>query len=407
MRRSTLICREGWYYLIVVGFVLAGALLREINLLMVLFGMLIGPFLFSWQLARLSVRDVKVTRRAPRQAAAGQTISIDVELANNKRKAGSWAVVVEDVVYQEAGPEPGSTSTARLCFSHVAGKQKLTRSYEGRLASRGRYRLGPLTASSRFPLGLLRHCVRVDETSTLIVYPRIGHLTRRWNSLRQEAYHGSRQMQRRRGLVEGDFHGLRDWRSGDATRWIHWRTSARQGELMVREFEQHREEDLAVLLDLWQPASPTPHHKQTIENAISFAATILSEQCRRGGSHLLLARTAHKPVISTGSASLALLEVALEGLATAEAFDQDHLPAMLTAALAKVRPRASVVLVSTRAVDLSDTERFVELWQDPRLRRWAGRVICLDASSSDLDAFFRLDQNATTGLRDLSPAETH
>ncbi len=48
-KRKTTVCLETWYYLVVMGFILAGAMLREINLLIVLFGMMVGPLLYNWR----------------------------------------------------------------------------------------------------------------------------------------------------------------------------------------------------------------------------------------------------------------------------------------------------------------------------------------------------------------------
>src|SRR5207245_10092424 len=59
---------------------------------------------------------------------------------------------------------------------------------------------------------------------------------------------------RRHPAAQSDFHGLRAFRSGDSPHWIHWRTSARLGELMVREFEETPDDNLVIILDAWLPA---------------------------------------------------------------------------------------------------------------------------------------------------------
>ena len=62
-----------------------------------------------------------------------------------------------------------------------------------------------------------------------------------------------------------------EYRPGDAIRRIHWRTSARADELMVREFEENRDEDAALLVDLWSDGKSAPEYFETV---ISFVATI-------------------------------------------------------------------------------------------------------------------------------------
>ena len=89
----------------------------------------------------------------------------------------------------------------------------------------------------------------------LLVYPRIGQLTRRWFQIQRQATENRRGQRHDRSAQQEEYHGLRDYRSGDSPRWIHWRTSARRGELMVKEFEQQNEQDLAILIDPWLPRS--------------------------------------------------------------------------------------------------------------------------------------------------------
>lgn len=387
-RRQINICYEGWLYMVVLAFLFTGAAMREINLLMVLFGLMVGPYLFSFGLVLLSLRDINMRRRLPETITTGQLLVVDVQVTNAKRKSSSWAIATTDVIEQEAGPDKGQQIYASLFFPHIKPGQSAVRSYEGRLLSRGRYRLGPMRISTRFPLGLLQSWFMSKTTDHLVVHPRQGRLSRRWNMLRQEAYQGRGKKSRQQGLVEGDFHGLRDWRSGDAQRWIHWRTTARLGELMVRQFEQHRDDDMAVLVDLWQPINPTKEQRERVESVVSFAATVISDQCRRGGGQLLLSTAGREIAMARGPASMALLQDAMEALAVAEATDGDRVPELLSSTLDHIRPRTSVLLVSTRKVDLTDTERFVKLWEDPRQRRWAGKIVCLDASNAEFESYF-------------------
>jgi uncharacterized protein (DUF58 family) len=97
-----------------------------------------------------------------------------------------------------------------------------------------------------------------------------------------------RQHQRIRHLVssEADLHGLRPFRTGDSPRWIHWRTSARKNELMVREFEDSSPPNLMLVVEPWLSPAPANHEKQQLEWAISLAATICKEWCRESESRL-------------------------------------------------------------------------------------------------------------------------
>ena len=86
-----------------------------------------------------------------------------------------------------------------------------------------------------------------------------------------EGWQGGRQPTR----ASGDFFGVREWQAGDSVRWIHWRGTARHGQLMVRQFEKHRRRDIVLLLDLWQPSQPDEEHLENVELAVCFAAMVV------------------------------------------------------------------------------------------------------------------------------------
>jgi uncharacterized protein (DUF58 family) len=380
------ICREGWYYLIVLAFVFGGAMLRQINLLLVMAGMMAGPMLLSWRLIVLLQRGLQIRRKVPQGVCAGEPLTVGLQLSNTRRYGGSWAVNVEDCVARNAA----ETLRPQTYFDYVPAGQNRTKTYRGRLARRGRYRLGPLRISTRFPFGLIRRTVMLDQTDHLVVYPKLGRLTRQWLHRHHEALEGSQRQRRRvRAGAEGDFFGLREWRHGDNRRWIHWRSSARHETLVVRQFEQPRNRDVAVLLDLWRPDEPSDEALETVELAVSFAATVVADVCRRSGGELLLATTGDRHPPIRGPMSAALLHEAMQRLAIAEADHQHRLPEMLEAALGRVSPGMEPVLISTRSVDLAAPE-LAALWSDPHRRGLRRRIRCIDASGVQLQQYYQI-----------------
>ena len=101
--RRTTICREGWYYLIVLLLVFGGAFVREVNLLVVLAGMMAGPLLLSRFMAVYSLRGLQARRKTPQGVCAGDLLVAGVTLSNTRRRVGSWAVVVEEQIRPAAG----------------------------------------------------------------------------------------------------------------------------------------------------------------------------------------------------------------------------------------------------------------------------------------------------------------
>lgn len=393
--RFPTVCREGWYYLVVMGFILGGAIMRQINLLMVLFGMMAGPFLFNaWCVTRM-IRSAKVRRRLPEVVAAGDPLVVELEAECLALRGGLWALVVEDRVERVPSTEAETVLLPGVLFTHVPSGESRKASYRGVLSRRGRYRFGPLRLSTRFPLGLVtrsamqNESAEADSSVELLVLPRLGTLTHRWSQTRDEAYQRSRAQRRKHGPLEGDFHNLRPWRAGDTRRWIHWRTTARQGQLMVRQFEQHLQRDVAVLVDLWRPEQAEQDAHDSVELAVSFAATVASEMCRRGGCELIVGIAGREPVFLGGPASQALGGEILAALAVAESHSADHLPQLLAKSGERIPAGTLVVLVSTRPVDLADTDRFAAAWNDSRGRAIVARILEIDAGSGELQHYFQ------------------
>ena len=383
--RKTTICRETWYYLVVLGIVLGGAMLREVNLLFVLAGMLVGPLVLSWRWVAMSLRDLKIDRNLPRGVCAGDLLVVNLELANTRRRRGSWAVVVEDRI---EGPNEQAIGPS-VYFPHVPAGGSCEGVYRGRLPRRGRYVVGPFRVSTRFPFGLLRRTITLGEPETLVVFPRLGRLAESWLTRHHQAFEGSHRRRQRYSRVEGEFYGVREWRDGDSRRSIHWRSSARRGGLVVRQYDQPHNRDVAVLVDLWQPEEPEAEDLDHVELAVSFAATVVSDLCRKGGANLLIATTAAPADRTAGPASMAMMQDAMRHLALAEAEADDRLPELLEQTLGEIEPGTDIILVGTRRVDLSDPDRFGPLRQDPTRSPLLHYIREVDTSNSELSQYFQ------------------
>ena len=381
---------EGCCYLVIAAFILAGALTRQINLLMVLFGLLAGAFVVHWSIVKRMLRKIQVERRLPKSVSAGDLLVVELSGTNDHRRRGAWAVAVTDTLRREGASKGEAPIRARALFSHLAAGETRSTTYRGRLVQRGRYRFGPLQVSSRFPLGLLQYRVTFDAGGTLLVFPRLGELAPAWRRWQEGLESGEGRTSPRQGLLEGDFYGLRDWRSGDSRRWLHWRTSARRQTPVVRQFEQQRDRGLAVMLDLWQPERPGNAELDAVEIAASLVATIVADVCRAGGRRLCVAASGRQPWLIEGPASAALLEEVMCQLATSEACSADGLPQTLNDVLTRVRRSMQLIVVGTRPVDLTGERRFASIRNDSRRKKWLSKSKTVDTSGNSFEELFQV-----------------
>ncbi|NNG35979.1 DUF58 domain-containing protein [Nakamurella aerolata] len=129
-------------------------------------------------------------------------------------------------------------------------------------------RVGPATSVRGDPLGLLRRQVRWTGVTELYVHPQ---LTRLHGAATGSVKDLEGQPTRELSSNDVSFHQLRQYVPGDDRRYVHWRTSARTGVLMVRQFEETRRTHLAVALSL---AADEYHTPADLELAISAAASL-------------------------------------------------------------------------------------------------------------------------------------
>ena len=387
--------KETFGYALIVVIIIVGAMIREINLLIILSGLMVGPLLVSWQVVRMTLYRLECKRRLPDMAYPGELIAVGIEVNNPRKRLDSWGLVIKDQFVRR--PPDGVTSkpktTAATAFlSTVKTSSSETTSYRGRLWQRGRYQVGPLQISTRVPIGLIRGTITVPNSKEqLLVYPRLGVVTNQWKELVKVDQMGQRTSKRNQGQLEGDFYGLRGWRSGDSQRWIHWRSTAKRNEIVVKQFEQSLNQNFVLLLDL-SLRGDEPELEQ-IELAISFAATIVVDHCRRNGGNLILAVAGYTPTIVRGPASNALVNESLEVLADAQATTRDQLPDVMDQALTAVSSDDRVVIVSANSLDPNDTERFSKVWNDVRKRRTLTQSITVNVSDSSFAKWFSYDES--------------
>ncbi|NQV23388.1 MAG: DUF58 domain-containing protein [Rhodopirellula sp.] len=285
-RNRVMLPREGMMYLLIMIVAFVASLIGRSNMLMLVFSIMAGPFIVNGWVTFSLLQSNRVRRTVPTRAMCGERVSVEVSLQNRKLWFSSWLMMVRDRVGRSSdggylGPSAEIGLEPTVLFASVRPGTERRACYQLRLNHRGRYLFGPLEVSTRFPLGLVERGFITDERGEMLVYPQIGTLSSRWHRDAQLAAEMIERQQTRKGMFEDEFHHLRNFRPGDSTRNVHWRTSARMNQLMVQEFHQSRDQGLIVVLDLWQPERPSTEDIERVELAVSFAATICVEHLKQ------------------------------------------------------------------------------------------------------------------------------
>lgn len=369
-----------WVVLLVLG------LEQQINLILLVAGLAAGPVVASFFVSAAMLRKLRATRRVPPYAFSGEPFQIDYTLENDRRFTAALALFIEDEGIPGDRTVSGSTAISpRVFFECVAGRDRARVRWEGIAPKRGRYRFRALEVVTRSPFGLLERRVTLHDPAELVIYPRVGQLTRRWHLVQRQATETRRGQRHDRTAQQQEYHGLRDYRPGDSPRWIHWRTSARIGKPMVKEFEQQSEQDLAILLDPWLPRTKVAaEQREFLEQAVQFSATLCLETCRNPGRRLLLGWTGPTPGLRQGPASVKLLHELLEQLAVLRPSTEGTLSTLFDTLPPATLREAILVVVSTRPVNLiEEAERSARL-SGASARGLLSRVVLLDAARGSL-----------------------
>jgi len=312
--------------------------MKSINLVLILAYMMAVALFLNGLLARLQVRRVSVMRDSTPPVYAGEETSLRIEVTNTATRRAT--VSVEESISDEA--------VSWLVY-RIAAQRMVSCAARREFPKRGRFARA-ISVASGFPLGLVRYERPLAAGQEFVVLPAAGvadaNGLRQW-ILRQPGGDGRlRKVLRRVTTDQADVRGVRPYRPGDPIRGIHWRSSARRGELMVREYDVAPSPDLVLVVEPWLPLNPTAMHQATLEAALSLAVTIARTWRQAYGARVTVAVAGDaNSVRFTGSNDSDLREALIP---LAEVVGAPNFDALGTAAFDRAVHHAARVLVSSR-----------------------------------------------------------
>jgi uncharacterized protein (DUF58 family) len=257
--------------------------------------------------------DLEVDRRAyPNRVHAGNTSRVEIRL-RNLRSQTTPTLRLRDPV--------SGTEGAELLVPPLDRRATAVVTYRLPTERRGLHRIGPLQITMADPFGLVGSSTVGAARIEVTVYPRVDEVLPVPFTLAHDPLAGSLQPHAL-GRGGDDFYALRPYVVGDDLRHIHWPSTARHDELLVRQQEQPWQGRTTVVLDVRRSA----HDAATLEAAVSAAASIVSANCER---HDLVRLVTTDGTDSGFAVGRTHLEAMLEHLAVVEATGAASLRAML------------------------------------------------------------------------------
>lgn len=222
--------------------------------------------------AGVAPRGINVTRLMPDEVCEGDRIAVTLEL-----KTRRWPrvfVEVRDAV-------PGCERAGMFIPFLVPGRPRRI-TYQTTALQRGEHHGGVVTFRSHGLAGLFRASRSTDTHTSLTIFPAYRVLEDFPLPGHDRVAPETAQARSRSGI---EFHGVREYREGDSLRRVHWRSTARRGQLIVREFEDDATGRVTLLLD----TRITGTDDAGFEDLIRAAASVAHYLGRTGASIRIIA----------------------------------------------------------------------------------------------------------------------
>ncbi len=317
---------------------------------------------FLWARANVRWLDVRVTRER-RDVQVGDELEETASITNKSKLPVPW-VLVEDL-----GDLPGHRLGRVLGLG--AGTSRTWEAITP-CQQRGLFTLGPLQVTSGDPLGIFTSRRTLGEAEKVLVYPTTLSLPGFELSTAEHA--GESPDLRATSVITPNVAGIRRYASGDSLTRVHWKSSARQGHLMVKEFETERQGGAWVLLDMHQYSqrgvAPENTEEYGVASAASIAAALLAQEQPVG----LALVAEEEQLLFPAQGPYQRLRL-LETLARARGVGQVPMSGVLTRLEPYLGPSTSLVVISPALTELLTVSAFMVR------RGMSGAVVVLDPAS--------------------------
>lgn len=269
-KRKFKITKAGYSFIFLCLGIGGAALNTGNNLLYLLFGMMTSFIIVSGILSDSSMRRLELVREVPGEISANARFPVRITVKNKKSLIPSYSLSVLDMVDQI-----GDNTRFIVKVPPLEEKEIF---YFSSFPDRGLKRYRGFKVLTKYPFGLIQKTDFIEHAEEVLVYPQIFDIER--IMVGSHLFHGE-YLSGRKGLGVNPW-GLRNYQYGDDARLIHWKSTAKKGDWMVKEFES--EKKLKVVLDLVlvhpdalsAKAFKRREAKTLIEKLISMCASVMA-----------------------------------------------------------------------------------------------------------------------------------
>jgi Protein of unknown function DUF58 len=330
---------------------LCALVLGQRDLLRVGLMLILLPIVTAWLAHRARYLLSCAREIQPVRVEVGQTAQVTLTLENPGR-IPTGLMLLEDQVPYILGSRP------RFVIDQLRPRWSRAMTYPVRSEVRGRYAIGPLSVRLSDPFGFVELTRSFSSRASLVVTPTVIPLP---PLVLSGDWSGTGDNRPRAFAAAGtEDVTVREYRLGDDLRRIHWRSSARADELMVRREEQPHQSRATLLLDARSSAHRGSGPASSFEYAVSAVASIGAHLAAQNFAVRLISDEAAGPGVSwhdRGISGPAEVRILLESLAVVQtrpygdlvAGGEHHTSGLVVAVLGVVTPTDIAGLSRLRA----------------------------------------------------------
>lgn len=235
------------------------------NLLYLTFGMMLSFIILSGLLSNNTLHGVTLKPFFPKRIFAGASFQIKYDIENRKKRFPSFAINIFPV-HEKSQTQVYSEGTFVLKIAPQKTERAASRI---EFKTRGYQELPDFRIETAYPFGLLKKYMTQGSAEKTVVYPRLLSLD---SKLGLENQYLGEILSGARG-ESGNPYGIRQFVFGDPYRYIHWKSSAKKGELRIKEFEN--EKRMSLEIDLRLSYVQSAETEVAVSLAASFAKKLI------------------------------------------------------------------------------------------------------------------------------------
>ncbi|MGH9341815.1 MAG: DUF58 domain-containing protein [Acidobacteriota bacterium] len=261
--------RRGAFFVLIILVIAFATFNTGNNLLILVLSFLLASLIVSGLVSNLVLQKLRISLNVPDGIHAGYRAVFFLTLHNVKKLFPSFALKLKGKK-RGAGKQEGTNFFVQeKIFPYIRAGEKVRLSLECEFSDRGIYAIEGFEVTTTFPFGFFWRGRKLSAQGEIFVYPELVDLKSLF--LRFPFLQGSQEkVLKGRGNV---LYNIRDYQSGDSARSVHWKSTAKLGRLMIKDFSSEEDAPLKIIFSTFLPDT-LPAGRRQFEKAVSCICSL-------------------------------------------------------------------------------------------------------------------------------------